>query len=102
MKLPVSASDLDAINQQNLDSPGKITLVTDLLDSTPDPKPLFSVDDFDPATQDLLLAEIWTDQQATVVRKKIDWLLNCKTNNLDTLLELIQYQEILIEYYERC
>jgi hypothetical protein len=93
--------ELNQLNQENAATPGKIAAVYDW--STETEKFIYKVDDFIPQCQDLLITQIWTQEQEQLVQLKIKQI----TKNLSSLeffnsntdvLELIRLYEMQIEW----
>lgn len=93
--------NLEKLNQINASSPGKIAAVYDWLSRSE--YFIYEVDQFDPLIQDLLITQIWTNDQEKLVRSKIKHLvqtlsgLNFYESNTD-VLELIRLYEMLDEW----
>lgn len=95
----INLDELNKLNQENAANPGKIAAVYDWLSRSE--YFIYEVDQFDPLIQDLLITQIWTNEQEQLVRSKIKHLvqtlsgLNFYQSNTD-VLELIRLYEMLL------
>jgi len=86
--------ELNQINQENAFNPGKIAAV---LDGTQEIF-IYSLEEFDPEKQELLITQIWTVEQEKLVRKKIEYLASGDTICHFDTQELIRLYEMLLAW----
>lgn len=90
---------LNEINQANAQTPGKIAAVYDWVSKTE--YFLYSVDEFDPQTQDLLFTQIWTLEQEALANTKLDYIKQLSSIPDTDVLELIRLYDMLLEWYSQ-
>jgi len=99
--MQINLEKLNQLNQENAANPGKIAAIYDWPTETE--KFLYRKEDFNPRTQDLLITQIWTTEQADLVQTKINQLTTFVKESIDLdtstdVLELIRLYEMQVEW----
>ena len=92
--MQINLDELNKLNQENAANPGKIAAVLEGLQESF----IYTVEEFDPSRQELLITQIWTAEQEKLVRKKIEYLSSGEVLCHFDTQELIRLYEMLLAW----
>ena len=87
---------LNQLNLENASNPGKLAAVYDW--GAKAEYFIYSMNDFDPKIQDLLITQVWTPEQEQLVQAKIAYIKSLSPIPDTDVLELIRLYDMLVEW----